>query len=137
MMTAEPKIKTAMIIDDEQVDQILYKLIIKRSGLVENIVTFQMAEDALDYLKSKDRDAIDVIFLDINMPRMNGFEFLERAVAELGPGFVRCIVIMLTTSLDPEDEARAWKFEAVKGYLNKPLNLDDLSKVAAIVQEAA
>lgn len=77
-MTTTPRIKMAMIIDDEQADQMLYKLIIKRSGLIENTLAFQMAEDALDYLKSEDKDPIDVIFLDINMPRMNGFEFLER-----------------------------------------------------------
>ena len=136
-MTTTPRIKMAMIIDDEQADQMLYKLIIKRSGLIENTLAFQMAEDALDYLKSEDKDPIDVIFLDINMPRMNGFEFLERATAELDRAFAKCVVIMLTMSLDPMDEARARKFDVVKDYLNKPLNVDDISKVAALVQDTA
>ena len=136
-MTTTPRIKMAMIIDDEQADQMLYKLIIKRSGLIENTLAFQMAEDALDYLKSEDKDPIDVNFLDINMPRMNGFEFLERATAELDTAFAKCVVIMLTTSLDPMDEARARKFDVVKDYLNKPLNVDDISKVAALVQDTA
>lgn len=136
-MTTTPRIKMAMIIDDEQADQMLYKLIIKRSGLIENTLAFQMAEDALDDLKSEDKDPIDVIFLDINMPRMNGFEFLERATAELDIAFAKCVVIMLTTSLDPMDEARARKFDVVKDYLNKPLNVDDISKVAALVQDTA
>ena len=122
-MTSLPKIGTAMTIDDEKIDQILYKRIMERSGLVDNVIAFRMAEDALDYLKSPDREPVDVIFLDINMPRMNGFEFLDQATSELGDSFVDCVVIMLTTSLDPEDEKRARCFSVVKEYLAKPLSL--------------
>lgn len=133
-MTTEKMIKTAMTIDDDDGDQMLYNRIMKRSGLIENILAFQMAEDALDYLKSESGNPIDVIFLDINMPRMNGFEFLERATAELGPEFAKCVVIMLTTSLNPEDEAQARKFYVVKEYLNKPLKLEHISMVASLMQ---
>ena len=56
------------------------------------------------------------------MPRMNGFEFLEQASIDIGPKFSISVVIMLTTSLDPEDEKRAKEYQEVKGYLNKPLS---------------
>ncbi len=136
-MTPSLKIGTAMTIDDEKVDQMLYQRIMKRSGLVENVIAFRLAEEALDYLKSPDREQVDVIFLDINMPRMNGFEFLERAISELGEGFVDCVVIMLTTSLDPEDEERARRFHVVKDYLDKPLTPDNLKSVAELLRDAA
>ena len=133
-MSVSTKIKTVITIDDDAVDQILYQRIIKRSGIIENVISFQMAEDALAYLKSEDREDIDVIFLDINMPRMNGFEFLEQATKELGDQFSKLVVIMLTTSLDPKDEERAKSFDVVKAYINKPMSQENLESVANLVQ---
>lgn len=132
-MSDDYKIKTLMSIDDSEIDQMVYKRIIKRSGVVENVITFQLAEDALDYLMSDDREEIDVILLDINMPRMNGFEFLEAATAKLGDDFINCIVIMLTTSLNAQDERRAKEFGMVKSYLNKPLEEEHLELVAQLI----
>ena len=128
-----PQIKTVMCIDDESFDQLLYKRIMERSGLVENVISFQMAEEALSYLRSDDSEEIDVILRDINMPGMNGFEFLERATSELGTMVSRIIVVMLTTSLAPEDESRARSFEAVKAFLRKPLTVDAVRKIVDLV----
>ena len=136
-MTSAPTIQTAMTIDDERFDQRLYRRIMERSGIVKNVLSFRMAEDALTYLKTPDRAPVDVIFLDINMPQMNGFEFLERATEDLGDDFTKCVVIMLTTSLDPRDMERARRFEVVKDYLNKPLTVDDLTRVAGLLRAAA
>lgn len=126
-----------MSIDDCDVDQMLYKRIIKRAGIVEKVITFQLAEDALAYLKSDDCEEIDVILLDINMPRMSGFEFLEKATEQLGPEVLKCVVVMLTTSLNPQDEQRAREFDVVKAYLNKPLAKEDLESVAKLVHSRA
>ena len=129
-MSNELKIKTVMTIDDDELDQMLYKRVIDRSGIVDNVISFQLAEEALTYLKSEDRAEIDVIFLDINMPRMNGFEFLEQALNELGPEFSKSVVIMLTTSLNPADKERADKHKVVKAFLHKPLTIEQLQTTA-------
>ncbi|MFK7854919.1 MAG: response regulator [Granulosicoccus sp.] len=134
-MSRQYKIKTMMIVDDSAIDQLLYRRIIGRSGIVENIIAFQSAIEALAYLKLLERDEIDVILLDINMPLMNGFEFLEQLSDILGSEFAACVVIMLTTSLDPADEARANEFEAVRAYLNKPLTIEDLENVAGLLTQ--
>jgi CheY-like chemotaxis protein len=131
-MSEHSKIRTMMTIDDSELDQILYKRVITRSGLVEKVISFQYAEDALSYLKSDDREKIDVILLDINMPRMSGFDFLERALSDLGPEFSTSVVIMLTTSLVPADEKRAKQFEVVKAYLNKPLSPEGLENIVRL-----
>ena len=129
------KIKRLVLIDDADIDQRLYRRMIERSGLVEEITSFYYADEALEYLRSNRSDKIDLIFLDINMPRMNGFEFLEAANAELGDAFAHVVIVMLTTSLNPADRDRAESFEVVRDFVNKPLTIDHLRHSAELVRE--
>ena len=130
-------IQTALLIDDDAIDRKLYKRVLDRSGVVEQLFLFEGAEDALEFYRNLDRDQVDVIFLDINMPRMNGFEFLEAALQEFGPGFAEIVVVMLTTSLDPGDHERAAQYDVVKGYINKPLKVEDILKVAEVLRNGS
>jgi len=135
-MSAVQRIGTVMTIDDEKVDQMLYRRILERSGLVDKVLAFRMAPEALAYLRQKERDPVDVILLDVNMPQMNGFEFLEAAVAELGEHFVSGVVIMLTTSLNPEDKARALRFDVVRDCLDKPLRRENVDAIATMLAQS-
>lgn len=130
MIESKKNINVAMIIDDNEIDQVLYKRIIKRSNRIDNVICYSDAGEALEFLKRSDSEKIDVIFLDINMPRMNGFEFLATATAELGCAFAGAVVVMLTTSLAKEDQEHASQFNIVKAYLNKPLRIDDINYIA-------
>lgn len=126
-------IKLALLIDDEEIDLRQYERVLKKSGLVENVMKFTYADVALDHLKKNPDLEVDVIFLDINMPRMNGFEFLEAAARDLTADFAKVVVAMLTTSLSPEDKARAESFVAVKDYINKPLSVEDVENIAGLL----
>lgn len=130
-MNVAPSIGTLMLIDDNKIDQLIYKRIIDRSDNVGETLSFLLAQDALDYLKSGAQPQPDLILLDINMPRMNGFEFLEAATDQLGPDFCP-VIVMLTTSLDPRDQQRAGNFAAIKRFLNKPLTQELLTEIARI-----
>ena len=130
-------IETLMVIEDNSVDQMICRRIIKRSGMVRKLYPFVYANDALDFLKTKDRPVIDAILLDINMPRMDGFEFLEAATRQLGDNFARMVVVMLTTSLDPRDAKRAENFSVVREYFNKPLVLEHLERISAHLRAMA
>lgn len=123
-MTKSSSLGTLMIIDDDEVDQMMYRRIIQRSGVANSILQFSLAADALEYLRQPDREEIDLIVLDINMPIMNGFEFLEAATKEFGVCFTKAIVVMMTTSINSEDVARARSFGVVKDFLNKPLTIE-------------
>ena len=129
------KIKRLLLIDDADIDQRLYRRMLERSQMVEEIESFYYADEALEYLKSSRSVEIDVIFLDINMPRMNGFEFLEAAIDELGEAFTHVVIVMLTTSLDPADRARAEQFSVVRDFINKPLTVDDVKRAAQLLKE--
>ncbi|MEO0751306.1 MAG: response regulator [Pseudomonadota bacterium] len=126
-------IRTAMLIDDEDFDQRQYKRVLTKSGLVETVLQFTYAEDALAHIQAHPGLVIDVIFLDINMPRMNGFEFLEEATTKFGPDFVKTVVVMLTTSLNPNDRTRAESYEVVRYFINKPLTQEHVAQVAELV----
>lgn len=131
----EKPIKTAMIIDDEVFDQKIYRRTIERSGLVEELLSFYAADHAIEHLSIHHDLIVDAIFLDINMPRMTGFEFLDQAVARFGPKFAKVCIVMLTTSLDPKDMARAREFDVVKDFLNKPLSMEHVRHVAELVKQ--
>jgi CheY-like chemotaxis protein len=128
------RIENVMLVDDEKYDQLIYKRVLDRSGLVGTVHSFTYAEEALVFLKQKNRPKIDVIFLDINMPRMNGFEFLQTASAELQDSFTDAVIIMLTTSLDPKDQDRANEFEIVRDFINKPLTIEHVQKIADMLK---
>lgn len=129
-------IERILLIDDEEVDQRQYARIITRSQLAGDLITFFYADEALDFLLSRDSPEIDLIFLDINIPRMDGFEFLDALIE--AKGLVEpTVIFMLSTSLDPADKARALSYEAVKAFIDKPLRLKDIEYAAQVVADHA
>ena len=123
-------IPVVMLVEDSRADQRLCEIIMQRSGIVGEILCFSYAEDALEHLRRPDRKPVDVILLDINMPRMSGFEFLDAATEEFGDGMAKMVVVMLTTSLAPQDVERSKRFQVVKHYFGKPLTEEHLHRIA-------
>lgn len=124
-----------MIIDDEDIDQRQYRRLIERSGMAREIIQFTYADEALDWLKSTPDGDIDLIFLDVNIPRMNGFQFLEAAQEHWGDT-PPAVIVMLTTSLAAADRDRAHNFKAVRGFFSKPLTRGHLDEAATLLHTA-
>ncbi|WP_108257695.1 response regulator [Mangrovicoccus ximenensis] len=124
-----------MVIDDERSDQMMHERIIRKTGLAAEVVTFTYAPDALGYLRGPEGAAVDAIFLDINMPRMTGIEFLEALRAEFGDR-ARPVIMILTTSMNPRDRRWAEGFPQVRGFVSKPLSAADLDAMARHVAGA-
>lgn len=103
-----------VLVDDDEIQIMLNKMIINKCLKPENIVTFTSGEKAVNYLK--DHKA-DLMFLDINMPGMTGMEVLETLREEA----VSLPVIMLSSSMDPKQINHCYSFENVAQYLVKPL----------------
>ncbi|MEO0370831.1 MAG: response regulator [Pseudomonadota bacterium] len=119
----------AWTIDDSEFDMKLNHRILTRSGAFVQVHGFHSPQDALDELRAL-ADFPHVIFLDVIMPVMNGFDFLATATQEFGDDFASSVVIMLTSSLNPRDRAKAEAFDAVRGFLPKPLTIHDSQQVA-------
>ncbi|MEM6638572.1 MAG: response regulator [Pseudomonadota bacterium] len=133
MNQASRPISKLMIVDDNDVDQLVYRRMIEQSERVDEILSFHYASDALDYLKAHNGEGVDVILLDINMPRMNGFEFLDAATELFGNDFT-IVIVMLTSSINPKDSKRARTYPVVRDYLGKPLTDDHLERIVELLQ---
>lgn len=131
-----PPIATVMLIDDEEVDQMLYRRIVERSAHAETLISFVDAGKALQYLIERREPRPDLILLDINMPVMDGFGFLDLAAKELGRDQTP-VIFMLTTSFDPQDRARAEANDLVQGYVEKPLTEQKLEDFRLILADLA
>ena len=119
-----------MLIDDNEVDRYIGSRNITKYLFAEEVIMQPSGRSALAYLKQFADDPASLpqlIFLDVRMPDLDGFGFLEE-YATL-PEFVQnnCIIMMLTTSLSPLDHERAKNNRFVKRFLNKPLDKEKLS----------
>lgn len=130
------KINCILLVDDDESDNFFHTLTITEADICNQVKVVTDGRHALDYLiKSKDPDLSpefpkpDLIFLDINMPRVDGFEFLEeyeKFEEEFKTGI---LIFMLTTSLNPYDQERANRLNVVSEYKNKPLTSEMLMEI--------
>lgn len=125
------KLDCILLIDDDGPTNFLHEIVIKEADCAKKVVAVRGAQEALDFLseqKSNGAPDVDLIFLDINMPRMTGWDFLEEYVKFNRNGQGR-IIIMLTTSLNPYDEQRARKIESITDFVSKPLTVEMLHQI--------
>lgn len=120
-----------IIVDDSDLLQFLHKTILEMAGLGENTPAFDNGEEALVYLKQRPDHKIPVlVLLDINMPVMNGWEFLE-ALPEM-EGHENVYVVIVTSSVDESDRKKSFNYSHVFDFLEKPITVESVSKVVEI-----
>ncbi len=127
------KVRHAILIDDDEATNVYHDIIVQESDVVEEYQIFDSALTALEFLKNREK-APDFILLDINMPRMTGWEFLEE-YKKLDQAANPPKVIMLTTSLGAFDKKQAEDNPIVSGFRQKPLTLEMLEEIAASIHE--
>jgi len=126
------KLNCVLLVDDDEPTNFVNQLVIEEAGCAKRIVKVESGQEALDYIASvasKPDAQPDLIFLDINMPAMNGWEFLDKY--EHLPQVQRGahVVIMLSASLNPDDIRRANEISKVNDFINKPLTVETLNGI--------
>jgi CheY-like chemotaxis protein len=136
-MKTKTKLHCVLVIDDDEPTNFFNQMIVEQSGCTEKIKVAQSGQEALDYLSTSVELACqdesypcpDLIFLDINMPAMDGWEFLEKYRNLKKERRNQVIVVMLTTSLFTEDMQKAETMPEISGFENKPLTPEKLEKI--------
>ncbi len=110
-----------LLVDDNPIDLMLNERVISKLVPEAEIIKKESAISALEYLK-EDGNIPEIIFLDIKMPLMNGFDLLNAIEKEdnLSESAIR--VLMVTSSVDPQDKEKASGYEKVIGFIEKPIS---------------
>lgn len=124
------KFSKVLLIDDDEIVNSINKVILQHAKFADSVVAKTYAGDAIDYLKksSQDQELPDVIFLDVNMPEMDGWDFIEE-YEKAGINGEKTKIVMLTSSINPRDEQRANAARQVTAFISKPLSPELLETI--------
>ena len=130
------KFNDVFVVDDDKIFHFLIKKLLSSNNIDVSPNFFENGLQAIEGIKSKlnnGQNPPDLILLDINMPVMDGWEFME----ELGlikPKFMKQIVVyIVSSSIALEDKNKSKSYENILGYLSKPVTVDDLISIASTV----
>jgi CheY-like chemotaxis protein len=115
------KLNCILLIDDDAEDNHFHQMVINEMNITEHVEIALNGVEALNFLKKENQTHPDIIFLDINMPKMNGWEFMEAYKELRADQKAKIVVVMLTTSENPKDKKRAEEFSDIFGFNSKPL----------------
>ncbi len=112
--------KKVMLVDDDDTNNFICRRMLKIFDPTIEVIEFIDPEAALEYIKRENEEEVSLLLLDINMPKINAWQFLEN----LGKDKKEYDIIILTSSIDPKDRMRARQVENIKGFWTKPLSLE-------------
>ncbi|WP_418263457.1 response regulator [Flavobacterium faecale] len=128
------KNKITYIIDDDKLTLKLTSIIINKNNFCKEAIPFSNPQIALDRLKENFNDALnlpDIIFLDLNMPIIDGWQFLNEFIQI--PFIKEIAVFIVSSSIDPADIERARNYKIVKNYIAKPLTANKLKETSELL----
>ena len=124
-------LKNVMLVDDDYATNYLHQLFLEESKRVENVLVAKSADEALEILKNglATHQIPEIIFLDINLPAKNGWEFIDEYSEIVGEASKNSKVIMLSTSENPRDMEKSKEYKLIKEYRIKPLSVPIINEI--------
>lgn len=123
-----------VVIDDDAVVLFLHKILIQKSELPSSVHDFKSAAEAFEYIHGQNSaKKLLLVFLDINMPEMNGWEFLDKLQKRIFKPNI--LVVMVTSSINESDREKATTYPGIIGFIEKPLSTQDCNEIHLRVQE--
>ena len=127
------KVEKMYVIDDDKIYHFLLKNLFRQNNIAATPVFFSNGQDAIDYIKENKHNSAELpelILLDVNMPIMDGWQFLEEYNLILGELPKASTIFMISSSNDEQDLNKAKKYsKIVKDYFLKPICKEDLEKI--------
>ena len=124
--------KPILLVEDDNVDVMTVKRVFNDLNIKNQLVTTANGEEALEYLKNNENTSPCMIFLDLNMPKMNGLEFLR--IIKTDGTLQKIPVIVLTTSSQEEDIIESFKF-SVAGYIVKSVDYNEFTEAMKTINQ--
>lgn len=121
------KINLTYIIDDDNIFIFVLKKILEKNQSFEEVLDFKNGEKVIELLNKKNQIIPNVILLDINMPVIDGWQFLEQI--EKLPNKDKFNIFIMSSSIDANDIEKSKSFSTVKDFISKPINNDKLNKL--------
>jgi len=136
MKKHKTKYSTVMLIDDSEIDNFINQKMMQGHAFCERIYVHTNSKSALEFIKSLKTTGLElqellpqIIFLDINMPIMDGFQFIDE-FEKIGKEVTsNCKIIMLTSSINPADIEKSKQNPSIHRYINKPLTREVLESL--------
>lgn len=126
------------IIDDDPFSSFMTETMLKMENFTEQVTTFSSAEETLSFLtKDLKVNIPQVMFLDLNMPSMNGWEFLQALKPHEDAFSSNCAVYILSSSIDTTEQQLAEKYSLVKGFISKPLTEGHIDQIKQRLAQVA
>lgn len=124
------RFKEVLLVDDDESINRFHEIILRRTGFTGEILKAKNGQVALDILiKNDNKINPDLIFLDLNMPVMDGFRFLQLYTNSKEYYLSKPKIIVLTTSLMPEEKRKALDNKNISMFINKPMSKDSLLRL--------
>jgi CheY-like chemotaxis protein len=123
------KLNCILLVDDSPDDNHYHQIVINEMDITNSIQVSNNGLEAIEFLKKENQIIPELIFLDINMPKMNGWEFLEKYKYLEVTQKAKIIVMMLSTSTNPDDIKKAKEIEEVTGFQTKPMTRETITEI--------
>jgi len=129
------KIETACIIDDDEIFIFATKKLLQIKDFCNDFLIFHNGLEAINYLRpliENGEKCPDVILLDLNMPVMDGWQFLDEFITI--PNYKKVTIYIVSSSIDQRDILRAKQYDCVSNYFIKPMSTESLNEILSGVQ---